>query len=171
MPRSSSAKSGSLFGETRRTNGLAARAPRKYPEQAERPPYKISAENAVASDFRPPATCASLSVEMTLLQKRAAVRRERRLSLYEATRAELGEALHAMIPGEPVWLFGSITQPGRFNDASDIDLALEREPAGVSSLALSSELAERLRRRVDVVLLSQCRWKEKILREGELWTR
>ncbi|MDQ3117573.1 MAG: nucleotidyltransferase domain-containing protein [Verrucomicrobiota bacterium] len=108
---------------------------------------------------------------MTLLQKRAAARRERRLSLYEATRAELGEALHAMIPGEPVWLFGSITQPGRFNDASDIDLALEREPAGVSSLALSSELAERLRRRVDVVLLSQCRWKEKILREGELWTR
>lgn len=127
--------------------------------------------NEIASDFLPPETCASVSVGMTLLQKRAAARRERRLSLYQTTRAELGAALHATVPGEPVWLFGSITQPGRFNDASDIDLALEHEPAGLSALALSSELEERLRRRVDVVLLPRCRWKEKILREGERWTK
>ncbi len=108
---------------------------------------------------------------MTLLQKRAAARRERRLRLYDATRSELRAALSELVPAEKVILFGSVTQRGRFNDASDIDLALEREPAQISTFALSSELEERLGRRVDVVLLPGCRFQEKIRREGEVWTR
>lgn len=79
-------------------------------------------------------------------------------------------ALGALVPGGRVWVFGSLTKPGEFNDASDVDLALEAEPALMSAGVLSSELAERLGRPVDVVLLDQCRFRDKILREGELWT-
>ena len=67
-------------------------------------------------------------------------------------------------------VFGSLTRPGVFNDASDVDLALERPPAAMSEGCLMVELMERLSRRVDVVLLSECRFRAKILREGEVWT-
>jgi len=75
-----------------------------------------------------------------------------------------------LIPGTPVILFGSITRPGVFNDVSDIDLALASEPSAMSVSSLMVELADRLSRRVDVVLLPKCRFREKILREGERWT-
>ena len=52
--------------------------------------------------------------------------------------------LTALVPGDRIWLFGSLTQPGRFNDASDVDLALEAEPIAMSAGRLSSELSERL---------------------------
>ena len=74
-----------------------------------------------------------------------------------------------MIPSQRVILFGSLTKPGVFNDKSDVDLALAGEPQGMDSLSLMSELMERLERRVDVVLLHKCRFREKILREGEAW--
>ncbi len=106
---------------------------------------------------------------MTLLQARAEERRVRRLHLYDKTRAQVRIALHELIPDEKVVLFGSITRRGTFNDASDIDLALPREPARVSLERLISELGERLGRRVDVLFLPGCRFREKIVREGEVW--
>jgi predicted nucleotidyltransferase len=84
-------------------------------------------------------------------------------------RRDLRAALEALIPGERVWIFGSLTRPGRFNDASDVDVGLEAEPAVMSAGRLSSELTERLARPVDVVLLENCRFRDKIRREGELW--
>ena len=60
--------------------------------------------------------------------------------------------------------------PERLNEASDIDLALESEPAGMSVYQLTSLLAERLGRRVDVVLLPEYRFRDRIVREGEKWT-
>lgn len=107
---------------------------------------------------------------MTLLQKRDAARRERRLQAREEVRAGLRQALRDLIPGERVIVFGSLTQPGVFNDASDIDLALEHEPHAISRGCLMVELVERMHRNVDVVLLSECRFRDKILREGEVWT-
>lgn len=107
---------------------------------------------------------------MTLLQARDAARRQRRLQVREETRDRLRRALADLIPGERVIVFGSLTQPGIFNDASDIDLALEREPVAISRGCLIVELMERMARRVDVVLLPECRLREKILREGEVWT-
>lgn len=67
-------------------------------------------------------------------------------------------------------VFGSLLKPGRFNENSDVDLALENEPANMSMYQLTSLLAENLGRPVDVVLLSECRFQEKVLREGERWT-
>jgi predicted nucleotidyltransferase len=107
---------------------------------------------------------------MTLLQKRDAARRERRLQVRAETRSRLRTALAELIPGTRVILFGSLTRPGLFNDRSDIDLALEHEPPGLGALALMAELMERLGRPVDVVVLDKCRFRAKILREGEVWT-
>jgi predicted nucleotidyltransferase len=107
---------------------------------------------------------------MTLLQRRDLARRQRRLEVLAETRRCLQSALRELIPGQKVIVFGSLTKPGRFNDRSDVDLALESEPAQMSAERLTSELMERLNRPVDVLLLSGCRFREKILREGEAWT-
>ncbi len=92
------------------------------------------------------------------------------MQIWDETRKKLRAALADLIPGEEVILFGSITHRGVFNDASDIDLALQREPKSLSSGLLMVELMERLERSVDVVLLSECRLQAKILAEGERWT-
>jgi predicted nucleotidyltransferase len=107
---------------------------------------------------------------MTLLQKRDLIRRRRRLKALADARRNLRSALARMIPGSRVILFGSLTKPGVFNDRSDVDLALETEPAGISLYQLSGRLTEEMGRPVDVVLLSECRFRQKVLREGEAWT-
>ena len=106
----------------------------------------------------------------TLLQQRDAARRARRIALYEQTRSELRAALRELLPNESIIVFGSLTRRGSFNDASDLDLALSEEPRAISASQLMVQLAERLERPVDVVLLPACRFRDKILREGELWT-
>lgn len=107
---------------------------------------------------------------MTLLQQRDAARRQRRLELYAQVRSQLRGALADLAPGARVVLFGSITRPGKFNDASDIDLALAQSSGGLDPIRLADDLAERLQRPVDVVPLDRCRFRDKILREGESWT-
>ena len=107
---------------------------------------------------------------MTLLQKRDAARHRRRLVALADTRRRLRAALADLMPGQQVILFGSLTKPGVFNDRSDVDLALVGPPSGLDPLRLTSELMERLERPVDVVALEQCRLRDKIQREGEVWT-
>lgn len=106
---------------------------------------------------------------MTLLEQRDESRTQRRLEVYRETRKALRAALQELMPNIRVIVFGSLTKPGTFHDFSDIDLALSEEPATISSLRLASELAERLGRPVDVLLEPQCRFREKIRREGEAW--
>ena len=105
----------------------------------------------------------------TLLQQRDAARARRRLEVYEETRRRLKDALRELIPGHKVILFGSLIRPGVFNDRSDVDLALESEPPQMSFYRLIAELMERLGRSVDIVMLDQCRFRERIRREGEVW--
>ena len=107
---------------------------------------------------------------MTLLQERDLKRQERRLQVYEETRRRLKEALAELTPGSSVIVFGSLTRPGVFNDRSDVDLAFHEEPPHLNTWQLTGELMERLGRPVDVVLLKQCRFRDKIIREGERWT-
>jgi len=109
-------------------------------------------------------------LSVTLLQKRDLARKQRRLDVFGETRRRLQSALTELIPGQQVIVFGSLTRPGAFNDRSDVDLALESEPRQMSAERLTSELMERLERPVDVLLLNRCRFREKILREGEVWT-
>ena len=123
----------------------------------------------LASRLRPPGT-GSIIKQMTLLQKRDLARKRRRLEVCAETRRRLRGALAELIPGQPVILFGSLAHPGVFNDCSDVDIALETEPPQMDVWRLMSELTERLERPVDIILLSRCRFREKILREGERWT-
>lgn len=105
----------------------------------------------------------------TLLQRRDRARAQRRRDLYHETRRRLREHLADLVPGQRILVFGSLTKPGVFNDASDIDLALETEPSSTSLGWLMSELTERLDRPVDVILLPRCRFRARIVREGEPW--
>ena len=106
---------------------------------------------------------------MTLLQQMEAERLKRRESLRLQTQEELRVALRELLPDEKVIVFGSLVKPGRFSEASDVDVALAAEPTGLSLYQLTGLLAELLGRRVDVVLLPECRFADKIIREGELW--
>ena len=89
--------------------------------------------------------------------------------LRSATLAELRKVLGELLPGQRVIVFGSLVKAGRFSDSSDIDLALDSEPASINIYELSSVIGERMGRETDVLLLSECRFREKILREGQTW--
>jgi predicted nucleotidyltransferase len=106
----------------------------------------------------------------TLLQKMTADRSASREQLRLTVREELRSALRDLLPGTPVTLFGSLVGTGNFTESSDVDLALAAEPRGASVYQLIAQLSERLGRRVDLVLLPECRFREKILRDGETWT-
>jgi predicted nucleotidyltransferase len=86
------------------------------------------------------------------------------------TREVLRRELARLVPGHRVWLYGSITKATRFREWSDVDLAFETAPVHLSLLTLMGLLRETSGREVDISLLSETRLKDKILREGELWT-
>jgi len=89
-----------------------------------------------------------------------------RLRTREVLRCELAR----FVPGHRVWLYGSITKAKRFHEWSDVDLAFETDPIRPSLLTLMGLLRESLGREVDIAILGETRLKEKIVREGELWT-
>ena len=88
-----------------------------------------------------------------------------------SVRERLAAAVREYLPtGSRVWVYGSLIEPGRFRVWSDVDLAIEADPPGMSIYLLASLLAERCRRRVDVCLLSETRLATAIRRKGEPWT-
>lgn len=107
---------------------------------------------------------------MTLLQKMNRQRAERHETLRARTRERLRGVLRQIAPAQRVLVFGSLTKTHHFTEASDIDIALESEPAGMSLYQLTALLAEQMGRPVDVVLLPECRFRERIEKEGETWT-
>jgi predicted nucleotidyltransferase len=107
---------------------------------------------------------------MTLLKRMEFERNARREELRAETRQSLRKALAELLPASKVIVFGSLVKPGRFSETSDVDLALEVEPKETSIYQLIAQLSERLERPVDVVLLGETRFRDRILREGEEWT-
>ena len=106
---------------------------------------------------------------LTFLEQMDSDRRFRREALRNETRQRLREALEQLVPGQRAIVFGSVVKPGKFKETSDVDVALDREPANASIFQLSSLLAESLGRPADVVLLGECRFRDRIMREGETW--
>ena len=106
---------------------------------------------------------------MDLLKRRDERRRRRREELREQVRQRLKEALHQLAPGEPVILFGSVTRPHEFHERSDVDIAFVEEPKKKSRYALQAQIEEMIHHPVDLIILSECRFREKIEREGEAW--
>jgi len=134
---------------------------------------------ALAGDLKSSAAVAGIHVYlrrflivlklMTLLQQMAQAEINRREDLRRRTRAQLRQALREFLPGETVLVYGSLTKRGAFSEVSDVDLGIEREPAGMTVYQLISLLGERLGRRTDIVLLPDCRFRGRIVREGETW--
>lgn len=107
---------------------------------------------------------------MTRLQQMQIERGAANERLRLETRRLLHATLTELLTWQTVILFGSLTKADQFGDFSDVDLALADEPPDLSVYQLTSLLAERLGRRVDMLLLSECRFHEKIEREGETWS-
>lgn len=66
------------------------------------------------------------------------------------------------------YLFGSVTQPGRFSQRSDVDLAVPNLKEG-DPFGLMSYLSLHINRDVDLVPLDQCHFAPKIQATGILW--
>jgi hypothetical protein len=83
-------------------------------------------------------------VNMMRLQQRDAERRAARELSRQGARERLAAALHELLPGQPVILFGSITQPGAFGPGSDVDIALQKVAERLKPLinAFAAALAE-----------------------------
>lgn len=66
------------------------------------------------------------------------------------------------------YVFGSLAQPGRFTDHSDIDIAVTMPKDRFFDLA--AELSRALHTDVDLIPLERCHFADKIRREGIRWT-
>ena len=67
------------------------------------------------------------------------------------------------------YLFGSVTEPGRFTQSSDIDIAVDTWETG-NIFGLMGYLSLYLNRDVDVIPLDQCHFADKIRRLGMPWS-
>jgi predicted nucleotidyltransferase len=103
-----------------------------------------------------------------LAEHRARVRRDN-AALCRRTRVLLRHALARHLPGVPVWVYGSILREDRFHPASDVDLAVERLPVGMTLDFLQSLVSRDIGREVDVCLLERTRLRPRIEAEGERW--
>jgi len=68
------------------------------------------------------------------------------------------------------YLFGSLTQPGRFDENSDVDIAIEQIDPEQFFEAMS-KFSTALRRNVDLVELSKCHFAHRIREKGILWEK
>ena len=86
-------------------------------------------------------------------------------------RERLRCALEEYLAGIPVWLYGSVTEPGGFHRASsDVDIAIERLPQnGPSLYQLQSLLSAALGVPVDICVLNETRLEPSIREKGEQW--
>ena len=106
---------------------------------------------------------------MTLLLEFQRERDQQREQLRRETREKLERALQEVLPGQVVFVFGSLVKRGAFHAQSDVDLAVFELPGRASEFAVHGMLEERIGRPVDLLLLAEHRLKDKIQREGELW--
>lgn len=113
----------------------------------------------------------AMGSQFHVLEKKLEEKRWQRECLRIETLTRLKEALQkSPIPFDAAYIFGSVTKPGKFYEASDIDigfLGLKDE----DFFAMVSYLTLELERDVDVVQLENHRLREKIQMEGIRWTR
>ena len=134
------------------------------------PAIRVKKSPEFAALVFPGKTCQTGDALMTLLQQLIRERAERREALRLEVRRHLRRVLCQLAPADQVVVFGSLAKPFHFHETSDIDLAMAAEPAGMSLYQLTALLAEEMGRQVDIVLLPECRFRERIATEGETWT-
>ena len=109
------------------------------------------------------------SAIMWLLASERERRRRDDAILADRTRGLLRAALARHVPGTVVWVYGSLVKPGRFHEWSDVDVALESLPAGMTLEYLQSLLSAGVGREVDVCLIDCTRLRPVIEGSGERW--
>ena len=109
-------------------------------------------------------------MHLDLLHQRDHQRKAKAERLRLQTIERLRGVLAEVIPGAVVWVYGSLIQSGRFNQYSDIDLAVESKLGCQSMETLQSVLAESLGCRVDIGWLGESRLEQKIRCTGSRWT-
>jgi len=87
----------------------------------------------------------------------------------DRTRDLLRQSLARHVPGTAVWVYGSLVKPGRFRKWSDVDVALESLPPGMTLEYLQSLLSADVGREVDICLLGRTRLRSVIEGTGERW--
>lgn len=70
---------------------------------------------------------------------------------------------------QSAYMFGSLIQPQRFHENSDIDIAVEQINPG-DFFAVISLISEAMGREVDVIELGQCPFRDRIRQTGIQWT-
>lgn len=118
---------------------------------------------------RTPAVVSAYDSGMWLLIEERERRRQQDALLADTTRDLLRAALGRHVPGTAVWVYGSLVKPWRFHEWSDVDVAFESLPPGMSLEYLQSLLSADVGREVDVCLLDRTRLRAVIEREGERW--
>lgn len=83
---------------------------------------------------------------------------------------KLRQALIELLPGQAVWVYGSIQKSGKFRRESDIDIALEHQPKEKSLYLLQSLLTEATGHQVDICTIEETRLRDKIMFQGQRWT-
>lgn len=70
---------------------------------------------------------------------------------------------------QKAYIFGSLTQPKRFNQQSDIDISVEQiNPDDYFSVI--SFMFEAIGREVDVIEINKCRFANRIRQTGIVWS-
>lgn len=106
-------------------------------------------------------------LDEALARRRIVLERERQAALASVLR--LLEELGPRYGIRRAYIFGSITRPGHFTEASDVDIAVE--PMGPEHFfAAMSAFALALGREVDLVELDKCHFAYRIRERGIEWT-
>lgn len=108
---------------------------------------------------------------VAVLDEAIAERHARRELERHALLAELQDWLdeNGAAYGVPqAYIFGSLVQPGRFREDSDIDIAVT-DIADGRFFTLAAALCQQFGREVDLIELRDCHFAAKIKREGILW--
>lgn len=106
---------------------------------------------------------------MSILSKHRERMRRDRAELCLRTRDRLRASLERHLAGVPVWVYGSVLREDRFQETSDVDVAVERLPPGMTLDYLQSLLSRDVGREADVCLLGETRLRPHIEAEGERW--
>ncbi len=101
-------------------------------------------------------------------RRRRRQERDRRRTLHRLLR--LLDVHSAELEISEAYVFGSVTETGRFREDSDIDIAVEDLDAEPFFRAMSL-LSAALDRPVDLVRLRECHFADRIGERGMRWTR
>jgi predicted nucleotidyltransferase len=108
-------------------------------------------------------------LDRALAERRAEWER-RRVAMLARVLAVLGEVAPAF-GVRRAYVFGSLAQPGRYHERSDVDIAVEWPRGQVGFFDLAAEVSRRLGQDIDILPLEQIPFAEKIRREGIVWQR